>query len=140
MASTVKPQVIIHQNISVQANATANYQLAHISGGNAQLHRYSKSDEKSGIYLGKYDRNNDKVYSWPSRSAGGLVDPDYTKLFADNALLMYLEDLINDNVPGHGTVTPVSGYSNRVRSDTINFADNGPSSPEAPFSRIATSR
>ena len=131
MASTVKPQVLIFQETQALPSELQDVLRAHISGGNAQLHRYTVADEKSSALLGSYDRLNDQTYSWPNRSAGSVVDQAYTKLYADDALLMYLEDLINDNVPGHGTVSPVPGYTNRVRSDTINFAANGTGYPRS---------
>ena len=109
----VKPQVLVFQEFTIVPTEITEPLRAHISGPNAKLHRYSNSAEKPLCQIGAYDPNNDTCYTWPSRTAGGLVDAAYVKLHVDNALLKYYEQLIgNEN-----TVTKsVDGRTNWIES------------------------
>ena len=101
--------------------------VAHISGPHAKLFRYANSDEKSLASLDAYDADTDTVYDWPNQPTGSKIDLDYTKIFFDNALLMYFSDLINSA----STIAPVAGYSDRVRSDSVAFKENGDDYPRS---------
>lgn len=94
--SYVKPQVLVFQEFNIIPTEITEPLRAHISGPHAVLHRYSDPDEKPFCRLGVYDRLNDTCYTWPQRLAGSRVDQDYVKLYADNALLLYYEDLISN--------------------------------------------
>jgi len=114
------PQALVFQEFQAVATAVADPLRAHVSGGNADLFRYSEADEKAKINLGAYDPLSDTSYSWPSRPTGGIVDQGYAKLFADDALLQYFEDLVGAD----SVVAPVAGELNQVRSDAVNFKEN----------------
>jgi hypothetical protein len=98
----------------------------HLAGPHAQLHRYGSATEKAGILLGAYNALDDTAYSWPARNSSSLVDQDYARVFIDEALLLYYQDLktLND------TIAPVSGYKNRIDTDGARgFKTNGTSYP-----------
>lgn len=117
----VKPQVLVYQEFQAVPTAITAPLRAHISGGHAKLHRYSESEEKSEISLGEYDPVTDAAFDWPDKVAGSIIDQSYAKLFIDDALLQFFEDLV-----GLGsTIAPVAGYSNRIRSSSVAFKDNG---------------
>lgn len=124
MATIAKPNVQVTQEFTPSPVAPDLSLRALIAGGNAYLHRYTVADEKAEIGLGDYVRDADTAYDWPGRHAGGVVDTDSVRLFADSALLLYLEDLIADTGSGKGTVTPVAGKKNRVLSSAITFKAN----------------
>lgn len=131
MAVIARPQLRIHQELSISASATVQRQLACIVGPNAKLHRYDVSAEKALIGLGTYNPDADRNYAWPDRSAGGVVDPDSVRLLADDALLLYHTDLAGDSSGGRGTVAKVNGYSNRIKSSTLGYKTNGASYPHS---------
>lgn len=123
----VLPQVQVFQEFQTVPAAAANPLRAHISGGHAKLIRYAEDDERALGRLGFYDRLLETAYGWPDRPAGGEVDETYVKLWMKDALLLYFQDTIGTG----STITKTSGYNNRVRSATINFADNGDDYPRA---------
>lgn len=92
----VKPQVLVFQEFRIVPTEITEPLRSHISGGHAMLHRHSDADEKPFCALGVYDRLNDTCYTWPQRMAGSRVDQSYVKLYADNALLLYYEDTIDN--------------------------------------------
>ena len=119
------PQVLVFQEFQLAPQPLEEPLRAHVSGGNAELFRFDDADEKLLAALGPYDPLNDTDYLYPNKPTGGIVDQDYFKLFIDDALLQYFEDTV-----GAGSViAPVAGFKNRVRSDAVNFADNGVSFP-----------
>jgi len=109
----VKPQVLVFQEFSIVPTEITEPLRAHISGPHAMLHRYSDADEKALTRLGTYNALSETCYAWPRRIPGSRVDFPYTKLYADNALLLYYEDTISNLVT---TTRPVSGKSNWVES------------------------
>lgn len=123
----VLPQVKVFQEFRLAPVATAGVLNCHISGGHAELFRYSVADEKLTTYLGGYDYLSDTSYSWPGLSSGSIVDTTYVKLYIDNAKLKYYQ---NDAGVG-GTVTTVSGYPNRIKANGVAFASNGTSYPKS---------
>jgi hypothetical protein len=123
----VLPQVKVFQEFRLAPVATAGVLNAHISGGHADLFRYSDATEKPSILIGSYDYLNDTSYSWPAIQAGSVVDLDYVKLFGEDVKLKYYQ---NDAGVG-GTVVPVSGYPNRIKANGVAFANNGSSYPKS---------
>lgn len=118
MATYVLPQVLVFQEFTIVPAAAANPLRAHISGPHAKLIRYSDDDERPEGRLGYYDRLVDEAFTWPERPAGGKADVAYTKLWIKDALLQYFSDTISSG----STITKTSGYNNRIRSATVNFA------------------
>jgi hypothetical protein len=131
VATIVKPQVDVFQEFSLSPSEVTNPLRGHISGPNAMLHRYDVADEKADINVGEYDHLAAACYPWPGRKAGSLVDADSVRLFIDSALLLYHEDLIGDTSHGRGTVTPVSGHTNRIKSSTLSYKANGTDHPRS---------
>ena len=123
----VLPQVKVFQEFRLAPVATAGVLNCHISGGHAELFRYSVADEKLASYIGSYDYLNDTSFSWPALTTGSIVDLDYVKLHMDNAKLKYYEN--NSGVGG--TVVPVSGYPNRIKANGVAFASNGVTYPKS---------
>jgi hypothetical protein len=121
MATYVLPQVLVFQDFQQSISAQANPLRAHITGPHAFLLRYSDADERPLGQLGYYDEMQDESFLWPSRPAGAKVDATYTKLWVQDAILKYFEDTVG----GGSTMAKVAGYSNRVRSSSVNFKDNG---------------
>jgi len=124
-----KPQVLVFQEFTLVPSESTDPLRAHISGPNADLHRYTDDDEKPLINVGAYDKDAQQCYAWPGRAAGSLVDEDYTRIFMDDALLLYHEDLLNDFSGGRGTVVAVPGRTNWIRSSTLSYKANGTSYP-----------
>jgi hypothetical protein len=128
MSSYVKPQVLVFQEFRIVPTEITEPLRAHIAGPHAALHRYSDSDEKPGCLLGAYDRLNDTCYPWPQRVAGSKVDPTYTKVYIDNALLQYYTHNIG---VGSTVVTAVSGRSNWINASDLSFKSNGSAYPRS---------
>ena len=126
-----KPQVLVFQEFSLTPIEVVEPLRAHISGANMELHRYSEADEKALIGVGEYDRVSDTCYTWPGRVAGSVVAEDSVRLFADDALLLYHEDLISDFSGGRGTVTSVPDRTNWITSSTLSYKTNGEAYPRS---------
>ena len=129
----VKPQVLVFQEFTIVPTEITEPLRAHIAGPHAVLHRYNNADEKALSRLGVYNYLADTCYAWPQRLAGSRVDMDYVKLYADNALLLYYSETI-DNV---AVVTrPTRGKSNWIESvagtgegaTAIHYRSNGTAS------------
>jgi hypothetical protein len=125
MSVYVLPQTEVFQDFTAAPTAVANPLRAHISGPNAKLVRYVNADEKADGFLGYYDRLLDNPYAWPARPAGAVVDQAYTGVTIQDALLLYFQDVISSG----STITKVTGYNNRIASNTINFRDHGTTYP-----------
>lgn len=93
----------------------------HITAPHAKLFRYGGSLEKPLAALGAYDPLYDNTYDWPNKPANSKVDLAYAKLYMDDAMLLYFEDLVSAN----STIAPVGGHLNRIRSDSVAFKANG---------------
>lgn len=116
----VIPQVLVYQEYTQVPQTVVDPLRAHISGGNAQLFRYSDAEEKLLIDIGAYDPLADTDYLWPNRPTGGIVDQSYVKLYAEDVLLKYFEDLVGVD----SNIAPVGTSLDRVRSHTVNFKEN----------------
>lgn len=127
MATSVLPQVRVFQEFSVVPAAVANPLRSHVSGPHAKLIRYAETGERNSGRLGYYDNLSDTAYAWPAKPAGAIVDPTYSKLWMRDALLKYFQDTISQG----SAITKTTGYNNRVRSATVNFAANGTAYPLA---------
>jgi hypothetical protein len=123
MSSYVKPQVLVFQEFSIVPTEITEPLRAHIAGPHAMLHRYNVLAEKNDTRLGLYNRLDDTCYSWPGREPGSLVDPSYTKLYIDDALLLYYSHNVGD--PANHNVTPVAGKTNWIQSNVLKFKTNG---------------
>ncbi len=116
----VTPQVLVFQDFELQPSIVARPLRACMIGGHAQLVRFDQSTEREFGLLDYYDYTSERCFSWPNRTAGGVIDQAYTEVWVKNALLQYFTDVI-----GAGSeIVKVSGYTNRVRSDTVNFVEN----------------
>lgn len=128
MSTYTKPQALVFQEFSLAPNEITDPLRAHISGPNAMLHRFDEPTEKALIGVGPYNRREDTNYTWPGRQAGSLVDMPSVKLFVENALLMYYEDLIG----GDGSkILPVPGRKNWITSPILSFKANGTNWPRS---------
>lgn len=85
----------------------------HITGGHAALHRYGVAAEKAAASLGAYNPLANTQYNWPGKQATSKVDLAYAKVYIDDALLQYYQDLkaVGD------TIAPVAGYLNRLSTN-----------------------
>ena len=88
---------------------------AHIAGGHAQLIRYVEVSERVNGLLGYYDNLLDTVYTWPDKPADAIVDPTYTKLWMQDALLPYFIKTIG----GGADITKLSGFNNRIHGGVV---------------------
>lgn len=129
--SYVKPAVLVFQEYNLAPVEVTAPLRAHISGPNAMLHRFAVADEKALINVGPYDKLSGGTYLWPERTAGSLIDNGSVKLFIENALLLYFEDLIGDTSGGRGLVAPVADHKNWVRHSTVSFKANGTDWPRS---------
>jgi len=108
----VVPQALIYQEFSILPTALTEPLRACIVGPHYALNRYSDEDEKPNILVtSSYDPDTDTAYSWPNRTAGAVVDEDYTAVYMDDALLQYYYDPGGDA----SEIKAVEGYRNRVR-------------------------
>jgi hypothetical protein len=122
MSSYVKPQVLVFQEFTIVPTEITEPLRAHVSGPHAILHRHSDADEKAACRLGSYDYLNDACYPWPARLAGSRIDEAYTKLYIDDALLMFYEHVLGDTST---TITADALRQNWIYSDTLSFKTNG---------------
>ncbi len=118
MPSYVLPQVLVFQEFTQQPAAIDQPLRACIMGEQFDLHRYDVADEKADIRVaGSYDPLDEQCYAWPGRRPGGVVDPDYTRVFFDNALLRYFHDPSGDSSP----VNWIAPGKNRIRASAKIF-------------------
>lgn len=111
----ILPQVLVHQEFQQIPAAITEPLRAFITGPNYDLKRYT--DEKDEIGLGEYDPTQDTSYSWPDRTAGAIVDEDWTRLFFDSAWLEYWNS--------SGVIQIVTGQRNRIRDASTVFVSYG---------------
>jgi hypothetical protein len=128
MSSYVKPQVLVFQEFSIVPTEITEPLRAHVSGPHAVLHRHGDADEKPFCRLGAYDYLNDTCYPWPQRLPGSNVDETYTKLYIDDALLLFYEHILGDTST---TITAVSGRTNWIQSSDLSFKSNGAAYPRS---------
>ena len=112
------PQAQVFQEFAQTPVALSQVLRACPVGEQFDLHRYSVAAEKSGIQVAaNYDPTGANCYNWPSRNAGAVVDPSYTKVFIDNALLQYYH-----NATGVGTPIRWAGTAkNKIRAENQIF-------------------
>ena len=128
MSSYVKPQVLVFQEFSIVPTEITEPLRAHVAGPHAVLHRYSNAAEKDNCLLGAYNRLADTCYTWPQRAAGSLVDLEYTKLYVDNALLLYYEHNLTDSAT---IISPVADRRNWIQSNNLSFKSNTSAYPRS---------
>lgn len=108
------------------ANLTGKSRAA-IVGPCAQLVRYREPSEREFGRLGSYTPALDNSYFWPTLEPYTAVDLASASLFVDNAWLQIYFDPIGG---GDGSIAPVAGYQNRIRTSATNgFRRNGTSFP-----------
>lgn len=122
-----RAQVLIFQEFAIVPTEITAPMRACLIGANAQLHRYSDAEEKLDIAVGEYDFTQDHCYNWPQRTAGSKVDTATVRLFVDDALLMYYEDLVGEKT----TISSVAGRTNRIASNSLAFKSNGAAYPRS---------
>jgi hypothetical protein len=122
MSSYVKPQVLVFQEFNIVPTEITEPLRAHIAGPHAMLHRYNVAAEKAQSALGVYAPLEDTCYPWPQREPGSLVDESYTKLYIDDAMLLYYTHNVGDSGQ---MVSAVSGKKNWIESSTLSFKTNG---------------
>lgn len=128
MSSYVKPQVLVFQEFTIVPTEITEPLRAHISGGNAVLHRYAVAAEKKDIGIGSYDPAVDLTVLWPERSPGGIIDKAYVKLYADDALLKYYTA-----DAGNSIASVVTGSRNKIHLNGIGLVSNGEYPRESVF-------
>ncbi len=132
MATYVLPQVQVFQSFTATPVAVTNPLPGHVAGGDAWLIRFAESAEQQLGFLGYYDDALDHDFSWPNLPSGATVDETYTKVFIKDALLQYYQTTEGvGSIGGSDDLTKVAGFSNRIASDIVNFADNLPTYPRS---------
>lgn len=135
MSSYVKPQVLVFQEFTIVPTEITELLRAHIAGPHAVLHRYSNKDEKPHTMVGAYDRLHDTCYPWPQRLPGSRVDDMYTKVFIDDALLLYYNTAVDATPYSCGSLHVYSPndrpQNNIVRSHNLAFKSNGAAYPRS---------
>jgi len=135
MSSYVKPQVLVFQEFKIVPTEITEPLRAHIAGPHAVLHRHSNVDEKPYTFVGEYDRLNDTTYAWPQRNPGSRVDDMYTKVYIDNALLLYYDTAVDATPYSCGSLHVYSPNdrpeNNIIRSHNLAFKSNGAAYPRS---------
>jgi hypothetical protein len=135
MSSYVKPQVLVFQEFNIVPTEITEPLRAHIAGPHAVLHRHSNVDEKPYTFVGEYDRLHDTTYAWPQRNPGSRVDDMYTKVYIDNALLLYYNTAVDATPYSCGSLHVYSpndrSENNIIRSHNLAFKSNGAAYPRS---------
>ena len=135
MSSYVKPQVLVFQEFKIVPTEITEPLRAHIAGPHAVLHRHSNVDEKPFTRLGAYDRLTDTTYAWPQRNPGSRIDDKYTKVYIDNALLLYYNTAVDATPYSCGSLHVYSPNdrpeNNIIRSHNLAFKSNGAAYPRS---------
>lgn len=124
MAYTV-PQLRVFQEVAAAPAAVADARAAHITGPHAFLVRYAVTGEKALGAVGAYAGGSSRSVSWPSRPSGSKVDLGYARLFGEDVLLRYYQNLTGAG----GLVSAPAAYPNRVRDAATSFVANGAAYP-----------
>lgn len=122
MATYILPQPLVQQEFTLRPTAAVPVLPAFIAGGHAQLLRYSEASEKAEGLLGTYDHLGANIdgdyktcYDWPGKAATSVVDPTYTRVHIEDALLRYWQDL---------TGTMIKTARNKIRHPSKAFKAN----------------
>ena len=123
----IKPLVEVWQDFEAVPNGVTEPLAAFIVGPNFQLVRYSVVTEKNTGLLGAYIPGTNTSYYWPGRETGAVVDPDYTRLFIENASMQYFTSAA---VGGASITAPFCGSpttrgKNEIEADGINWVTSG---------------
>lgn len=128
-ASYILPQVLVQQVLNEISAEIINPLRTWLVGPNANLRRYSNSDEKSLCLIGTYNPAIDNIAAWPHKTTGSVIDHPYSKLYMDEVRLQYYSDPVGSGY----TVAAVHGYTNRIRSSGAAFVTNDAVSRSAAF-------
>jgi hypothetical protein len=126
----ILPQPLIFQDFELSVAPVQRRLNAFLMGPHAQLLRYDEAEEKAQIGLGTYDHLGMNVdgdfktcYPWPAKPAGADIDPEFVKLFIDDALLRIFQD---------SSHTMEKTASNKITHPSTNFVANGNDYPRDP--------
>ncbi len=102
---------------------------AHVSGPQANLHRFAVAAEKPGIALGAYNPAINAGYAYPGQALGSVIDVGYVKLYMDSARINYFTNLIS----GADTIAPVASQPNQIKvtAGSTVFKANGVNYPRS---------
>lgn len=114
----VVPQVKVFQEFTQAPSVIVDPLRAFVIGPNYFTSRYEDGD---GL-LGQYDPTLDEEFAWPNRPAGAVVDQSFTKVHVKDALLRYYSNLAGDTAD---EIRALTGYTNRIRAEAVNFKANG---------------
>lgn len=116
MPSYILPQVLVYQEFKRSPVAISQPLNACNIGEQFDLHRYAEPTEKDIIKVSDaYDPASEVCFEFPGRQAGGIVDPGYTKVFLDDALLRYYQDAAGSG----STVEYTTPNKNRIRAASV---------------------
>lgn len=90
------PTIAIYQEFTHSPTELTDALKALIVGPHYELRRFATADEKELAALGDYDSGSGGVYDWPNKTAGAVVDEDYTKVYIEDALLRYFYNPTGD--------------------------------------------
>lgn len=114
------PQLVVQQNFATRPAGTQQTLQPFVYGGLADLIRYDVTTERSRGFLGQYDDSPavvegvaQSLYAWPDRPVGNIVDEDYVKLFIENGLFRYYQDLTQTAYRGNAL--------NKIKSPTVQW-------------------
>jgi hypothetical protein len=127
MSVYVLPQATAFQEYQAVPALVARPLRAHIAGGHAQLVRFNTAAEQVLGFLDYYNNLLANTYPWPNRILPSVLDLNYTKLWAKNAILQYFATQIGG---GH-VVTKLTGYNNRIHSTNLSFITNTATYPRS---------
>jgi len=144
----VTPKVLVQQEFTQVPNYAEFPLPAFIIGPNYSLLRYNEALEKQltavvnpddSVLANKYQYLLDVTYSFPNVPAGGNVDHDYTKVFAEAVEALYFPNASLGSDSGDAAVTKVladngSTHTNRVRFSTVNLVSTSVADRDAVFS------
>lgn len=127
--SVVLPQVIVFQDFSLLPTEITDPLRAFIFGPEYELHRYVGGAASEKTLVTSYVPGADIDYGWSAlgKSAGAIIDQDYTRVFVKNALLQYYDDDASNSgsgasssiYGGYAKIAVVAGYKNKIRLDAV---------------------
>jgi len=125
----IPADTVITEGTTSPAQVTALLR-ATLVGPLARLHRYDVQSERSDISVGDYNPTTGNTVEWPLLE--GVPDLDYAKLYVNNGLVQYFEDLVDAD----DTIAPVAGYTNRIRAVATTFKANTFNGVSYPLSAV----
>lgn len=130
----ITPRVLIQQEFT-QLPVYREFPLpAFILGPQYALTRYSEASEKPFTALttldgaptadgNEYQTDTDTVYDFPNVPAGGAVDADYSKLYAEAVTAQYFPNAELGSTTSHDDVVLVEGPAGQTYTNKVRFAN-----------------